>query len=97
MPPSVFRTKIIAAGDLFLVKLASERKFDWNSFGIIFDELSNALFRFSLRQIGAEIDGGTPPPPPVGGGKSGVPVALTGKLVFKKLVGKLCQGSWDLI
>ena len=25
MPPSVFRTKIIAAGDLFLVKLASEQ------------------------------------------------------------------------
>ena len=45
------------------------------SFVIIFDELSNALLLFSLRPIGAEIDGGIrPPPPPVGGGKSGVPV-----------------------
>ena len=39
---------------------------DWNSFVIIFDELSNVFFRFSLRPIGAEIDGGgggvrTPP------------------------------------
>ena len=32
------------------------------------------LFRFSLRPIGAEIDGGSNTPPPVGGGKSGVPV-----------------------
>ena len=43
---------------------------------MIFDELSN-FFPFSLRQIGAEIDGGgvfEHPPPPVGGGKSGVPV-----------------------
>ena len=47
-----------------------------NSFVIIFDEHSNAFFRFSLRPIGAEIDGGsnTPPPPPVGSGKSGVPM-----------------------
>ena len=32
---------------------------------MIFDELSNAVFRFALRCEGAEIDGGvqTPPPP----------------------------------
>ena len=37
------------------------------------------FFRFSIRPIGAEVDGGgrgvrTPPPPPVGGGKYEVPV-----------------------
>ena len=40
---------------------------------MIFRELSNAAFRFSLRRPGAEIMGGgvqTPPPPPAGGGKS---------------------------
>ena len=34
-----------------------KRRIDWNSFVIIFDELSNVFFRFSLRPIGAEIDG----------------------------------------
>ena len=41
---------------------------------MIFQELSNAVFRFSLRRPGAEIMGGgrssAPPPPPAGGGKS---------------------------
>ena len=39
---------------------------------MIFRELSNAAFRFSLRQPGAEIMGGgvQTPPPPAGGGKS---------------------------
>ena len=40
---------------------------------MIFRELSNAAFRFSLRRPGAENMGGgvqTPPPPPAGGGKS---------------------------
>ena len=40
---------------------------------MIFRELSNAAFRFSLRRPGAEIMGGggvQTPPPPAGGGKS---------------------------
>ena len=39
---------------------------------MIFRELSNAAFCFSLRQSGAEIMGGAfkRPPPPAGGGKS---------------------------
>ena len=38
---------------------------------MIFRELSNAAFRFSLRQPGAEIMGGAfKRPPPAGGGKS---------------------------
>ena len=39
---------------------------------MIFLELSNAAFRFSLRRPGAEIMGGAfkRPPPPAGGGKS---------------------------
>ena len=50
-----------------------EPKNDRNDFEMIFRELSNAAFRFSLRWPGAEIMGGgvqTPPPPPAGGGKS---------------------------
>ena len=44
-----------------------EPKNDWNDFEMIFRELSNAAFRFSLRRPGAEIMGGgggvqTPPP-----------------------------------
>ena len=42
-------------------------KNDWNDFEMIFRELSNAAFRFSLRRPGAEIMGGAfkrPPPPP---------------------------------
>ena len=34
-----------------------------NSFVIIFHELSNIFFRFSLRSTVAEIEGGSPPPP----------------------------------
>ena len=34
------------------------------SYLTIFDELSNAFSCFSLRPIGAEIDGGVRPPPP---------------------------------
>ena len=43
-----------------------------NDFEMIFRELSNAAFRFSLRRPGAEIMGGAfkRPPPPAGGGKS---------------------------
>ena len=54
---------ILAAGDLFLVKLASERKNDRNSFVFILDQISNVFFSslFSLRPIGTEIDGGVPP------------------------------------
>ena len=40
---------------------------------MIFRELSNVAFRFSLRRPGAEIMGGgrsNAPPPPAGGGKS---------------------------
>ena len=38
---------------------------------MISDELSNALFGFSLRRLGAELQGGSQhPPPPSGGGKS---------------------------
>ena len=38
---------------------------------MIFRELSNAAFRFSLRRPGAEImGGGVQTPPPAGGGKS---------------------------
>ena len=50
------------------------QKNDRNDFEMIFRELSNAAFRFSLRRPGAEIMGAgvqTPPPPlPAGGGKS---------------------------
>ena len=43
-----------------------ETKNQQNDFEMIFCELSNAVFRFSLRRPGAEIMGGvrTPPPPP---------------------------------
>ena len=45
------------------------------SFVIIYDEFLTFFFRFSLRPIGAEIDGGVfKQLPPVGGGKSGAPV-----------------------
>ena len=37
---------------------------------MIFDALSNAAYRVSLRGPGAEIEGGSQPPPPAGGGKS---------------------------
>ena len=49
-----------------------ERKNDRNDFEMIFRELSNAAFRFSLRRPGAEIMGEAfkRPPPPAGGGKS---------------------------
>ena len=48
-----------------------ETKNDRNDFEMIFRELSNAAFRFSLRRPGAEIMGrSNAPPPPAGGGKS---------------------------
>ena len=49
-----------------------ETKNDRNDFEMIFRELSNTAFRFSLRRPGAEIMGGgvQTPPPPAGGGKS---------------------------
>ena len=37
---------------------------------MIFDALSNAAYRVSLRGAGAEIEGGLNTPPPAGGGKS---------------------------
>ena len=37
---------------------------------MIFDALSNAAYRVSLRGPGAEIEGGLNTPPPAGGGKS---------------------------
>ena len=44
---------------------------------MIFDALSNAAYRVSLRGPGAEIEGGSQqPPPPVGGGKSRGPAGL---------------------
>ena len=48
-------------------------KNDRNDFEMIFRELSNTAFRFSLRRPGAEIMGGghsNAPPPQTGGGKS---------------------------
>ena len=61
-----------------------EPKNDRNDFEMIFCELSNATFRFSLRRPEAEIMGGvqTPPPPPAGDGKSRGPVWRG--LMFKK-------------
>ena len=52
-------------GDLWWPSFWPDRKNDRSSFVIIFDELSNAFFLFSLRPIPAEIEGGfqTPPPP----------------------------------
>ena len=55
---------------------------------MIFRELSNAAFRFSLRRPGAEIMGGAlkRPPPPAGGGKSRGPAGrgIIGDPVFDK-------------
>ena len=45
------------------------------------------FFRFSLRPIGAEIDGGCSTPPPVGGGESGVPLGRG--LILSKVVGDM--------
>ena len=50
-----------------------EPKNDRNDLEMIFRELSNPTFSFSLRRPGTEIMGGIqtpPPPPPAGGGKS---------------------------
>ena len=49
-----------------------ETKNDRSDFEMLFRELSNAAFRFSLRRPGAEIMGGrsNAPTPPAGGGKS---------------------------
>ena len=47
-------------------QLWPEPKNDRNDFEIIFSELSNAAFRFSLRRPGAEIMGGVKPPPQQG-------------------------------
>ena len=61
-----------------------EAKNDQNVFEMIFRELSNDAFRFSLRRPGAEIMGGvqTPPPPPAGGGKSRGPAGRGFKGTF---------------
>ena len=42
-------------------------KTDRSSFEMIFDELSNAYFRFVLRLLGAELDGASRRPPPLRG------------------------------
>ena len=44
--------------DLWWPQYWPERKTYWDSFEMIFDELSNAHFRFVLRRLGAELDGG---------------------------------------
>ena len=57
--------------DLWWPQYWPERKIHRSSFVMIFDELSNAVFRFSLRPLGAEIEGGcSTTPPPAGRGKS---------------------------
>ena len=43
--------------DLWWPQYWPERKLDWNSLEMIFDELSNASSRFSLRRLEAELDG----------------------------------------
>ena len=60
---------------------------------MIFRELSNAAFRFSLRRPGAEIMGGvqTPPPPPAGGGKSRGPAARRLTHFLAQVVGALTE------
>ena len=60
------------------------------SFVIIFPELSNAFFSFSLRPIGAELDGGFHPHRSVDGGKAG-PVDGVPALV-EKLACQWCAG-----
>ena len=54
---------------------------------MIFDALSNAAHRVSLRGPGAEIEGGgfSTTPPPVGGGKSRGPAGRGLKLERRKL------------
>ena len=55
--------------DLWWPQFWTELKNDRSSFGMLFNELSNAVFRIALRCTGAEIDGGVQTPP-AGGGKS---------------------------
>ena len=71
-----------------------EPKNDRNDFEMIFSELSNAAFRFSLRRPGAEIMGDVQtPPPPAGGKKSrgpagrGLTRALLGLWISHRLLG----------
>ena len=71
----VTKLKILTFGDLWWPQFWPERKKIWNSLVIIFDELSNAVFCFRLRLMGAELEGErSNAPPPVGGGKSRGPV-----------------------
>ena len=61
------KLKILGIFDPWRSQFWPQRKFDWNSFVIIFDELSNVFSRFSIRPVGAELDGGggggfNPPP-----------------------------------
>ena len=46
-------------GDLWWPDLWPDLKNDWSSFVMIFDALSNAAYRVSLRGLGAEIEGGS--------------------------------------
>ena len=61
-------------GDLWWPDLWPDLKNDWSSFVMIFDALSNAVYRVSLRGPGAgsrdRRGGFQHPPPPAGGGKS---------------------------
>ena len=56
---------LMTSGDL---NIDLSEKLTKNSFVMIFDELSNAFSRYSLRRLGAELDGGgsldAPPPRP---------------------------------
>ena len=61
---------------------------------MIFGELSNAAFRFSLRRPGAEIMGGgrsnaNPPPPPAGGGKTIGPAGRGLSSIIYELLGDI--------
>ena len=56
-------------GDLWWPDLWPDLKND-SSFFMIFDALSSAAYRVSLRGPEAEIEGGLNIPPPAGGGKS---------------------------
>ena len=44
-------------GELNIDPSKTKKKTDRSSFGMIFEDLSNASFRFVLRRLGAELDG----------------------------------------
>ena len=82
--------KIFEFGPLEASVLTWDKKLP-NDFEMIFRELSNPAFRFSLRRPGAEIMGGVQtPPPPAGGGKSRGPA---GRGLTRALEGG--RGVWE--